>query len=262
MKLLHLSDLHIGRGSNFENVKIIFERIDNKYNEYDEKPVIVITGDITDDGKRWQYKLTKQLLESHISKGFQILLCPGNHDYGKNGIIAKRESIARYERYLSQDIDFPVVTRIGNCHFIAVDSMEDERDTLDRFGAEGEIGDDQLYDLNCDIETIKKEYPHDRIIVYLHHHPFYYDFFLRLKDADDFKEVIKNKVDILLFGHKHVEKRLKNKEGKYGIDLILASKKSTDIEKGTLDTTKEQPVFRFFEIDTKTLSAVPIEVPA
>ncbi len=262
MKLLHLSDLHIGRGNNFDNADTILKEIDNKYKDNDDKPVILITGDITDDGKRWQYQLTKSLLDNYISRGYQVLLCPGNHDYGKNGIKAKRENIDRYERYLSQDIDFPVVKKIGNCHFIALDSMEDEKGTLDRFGAEGEIGDDQLYDLNCDIETIREDYPNDRIIVYLHQHPFYYNFFLRLKDADDFKEVIKNKVDILLFGHKHVEKKFTTKESKYGIDLILASKKSTDIEKGTLSTTNGQPVFRFFEIDTTNLSADPIEVLA
>jgi hypothetical protein len=59
-----------------------------------------------------------------------------------------------------------------------------------------------------------------------------------------------------------VGKRFTTKESKYGIDLILASKKSTDIEKGTLSTTNGQPVFRFFEIDTTNLSADPIEVLA
>ena len=272
MKIIHLSDLHVGRGSNSKNFKIILEKIDEKYGTLSNKPVLLISGDNVDDGERWQYKKASKILDSVLSKNYKVLLCPGNHDYGWNGIVAKSSRIKRYGKYLSQDIDFPVVTRIDDCHFIALDTMEEERGGADGLGAEGEIGKEQLHELNYTLESIRKENPTDKIIVYLHHHPFYYNNFLRLKDADDLKEVIRarendsgnliKKVNVLLFGHKHDEKRFESKEKKYGIDLILASKKSTDIEKGVLPSTQDKPVFCVNEIDTDTFSCNPIELLA
>jgi 3',5'-cyclic AMP phosphodiesterase CpdA len=269
MKLIHLSDLHVGRSNNDENLSILLNRIDEKYKGDVENTKVIVTGDIVNDGERRQYEHVGTLFDAFKVKGYRILPCPGNHDYGNSGIDAKSVNIDNYAKYLKVDINFPVVERIGDCHFIAIDSMDDERDGLDRFGAEGEIGKIQLMELNSNIERIKRDFPNDKIIVYLHHHPFFYGAFglLRLKDADAFKEVIKNKINILLFGHKHVEKRFNdnttpdsNKEKKYGINIILASKKSTDIEKGVLSGTKDKPVLRFYEIDTDTYSANPVEV--
>lgn len=266
MKIVHLSDLHIGRGSNFDNTRILLKGIVKRYERKKEKPAILITGDITDDGRREQYEMARDLLDNEIpQKAYPVFLCPGNHDFGWNGVMAKAENIERYQKYLSPDVNFPVLTTIGNCHFIGLDSMEDERDGLDRFGAEGEIGERQLCVLNYQIETIRETSPKDKIIVYLHHHPFYYNFFLRLKDADNLKEVVRDRIDVLLFGHKHVEKRFNNsnsdKERKYGISLIVTSKKSTDIEKGLLEETKGLPVLRFWELDIDKSSAVCVEIP-
>jgi hypothetical protein len=175
-----------------------------------------------------------------------------------------------FKECFKQDVIFPTEKVSGDCHFIGINSMEAELSALDLAGADGEVGDDQLNALNAKIETIRQEKPTDKIIVYLHHHPFYYHYFKRLKDADDLKEVLRERVDengnnikkanILLFGHKHDEKRFQSKEKKYGIDLILASKQNNEIEMGTLRGTKNKPVFRFYEIDTDTFDAVPIEI--
>jgi len=260
MKLIHLSDLHIGRSHNFENATIFFKRLEVKYRHDEEKPIIVITGDMTDDGSRDQFRQMRELLDIYGAKGYQFFLCPGNHDMGWNGIWAKSDNITRYGIYLAQDIDFPVVTRIGNCHFITVDSMEDEKGVFDQFGSEGEIGARQMYDLHLEISAIEEKFPNDQIIVFLHHHPFRYELFRQLKDSADFKEVIRRRIDILLFGHKHVESRFPEQEREYQIKLILASKKTTDIEKGTLGDTMGYPVFRFLEIDLETLAIVPVEL--
>ncbi len=273
MRIIHLSDLHIGRGKNLENTKILLNRIDEKYGNEQKKPVILITGDIVDDAKAWQFREANDLFQPFISKRYQFLLCPGNHDYGWNGMKSRPENIKNYGKNLSQDTEFPVIEKIGDCYFIALDSMEAETGIYDSYGAEGEIGRDQIDDLNYYLEDIKSHSPNDKIILYLHHHPFYYNHFMRLKDADKLKEVIRirsdadegndiKKVNILLFGHKHAEKQLRSKESKYGIDLILASKKSTDIEIGTLTGTMDKTVFRFYEIDTETCSAIPVEVLA
>ena len=269
MKIIHLSDLHIGRSNNDENAGILFKRIDEKYSDEKDNIVIIITGDLVNDGERRQYEHTARLLSILRNKKYKVLTCPGNHDYGKSGLNARSINIDNYAKYLDLDINFPVVNKINNCHFIALDSMDDERDGADRFGAEGEIGQLQLMELNFILENIKENSPDDKIILYLHHHPFFYGIFglLRLKDADELKEIIKNKVNILLFGHKHIEKRFNdntnknsNKENKYKINVILASKKTTDIEKGKLKDTIDKPVFRFYEIDADNYNANPVEV--
>ncbi|MCK4828028.1 metallophosphoesterase, partial [bacterium] len=84
MRIIHLSDLHIGRGKNLENTQILLNRIDEKYGNEQKKPVILITGDIVDDAQTWQFKEANRLFQHFISKGYQFLLCPGNHDYGWN----------------------------------------------------------------------------------------------------------------------------------------------------------------------------------
>jgi predicted phosphodiesterase len=41
-------------------------------------------------------------------------------------------------------------------------------------------------------------------VVYLHHHPFDFKLGMQLKDSSDLKVIIENKVDMILFGHYHV----------------------------------------------------------
>ncbi len=47
-------------------------------------------------------------------------------------------------------------------------------------------------------------------IVMMHHHPFTHgpsSFFTKLNDADTFMPVVRNRADLIMFGHQHVEKR-------------------------------------------------------
>jgi 3',5'-cyclic AMP phosphodiesterase CpdA len=60
-------------------------------------------------------------------------------------------------------------------------------------------------------------------ILYLHHHPFIHSAIKKLKDADALLQTIKQKVDIVCFGHDHVSGRWKDRDG---IDYFLAADKS------------------------------------
>jgi len=67
----------------------------------------------------------------------------------------------------------------------------------------------------------------------MHHHPFDYLFYHGLRDEADLKGVIARRrdapprVNVLLFGLKHIENRFndpeENKEELFGIDMIYAS---------------------------------------
>ena len=40
-------------------------------------------------------------------------------------------------------------------------------------------------------------------VIYLHHHPFDFKLGMQLKDNEDLRKIIENKIDVLLFGHYH-----------------------------------------------------------
>ena len=271
MKIIHLSDPHIGHGGKAEKAKALLDIIAEKYKDENPRPVIIVTGDIVHDGAIENYHTAQSIFQNYWDD-YIFLCCPGNHDFRSTGLmsIPDPSRLQLFKECFKQDVIFPTEKIIGDCHFIGINSMEGELHALDLAGADGKVGDDQLNALNAKIETIRQENPNDKIIVYLHHHPFYYHYFKRLKDADDLKEVLREREDedgrkikkanILLFGHKHDEKRFNSKEKKYGIDLILASKQNNEIEIGIETGTKNKPVYRFFEIDTVDFSAKPIEV--
>lgn len=271
MKVIHLSDPHIGHGGKADKAKQLLEIIAERYKDETPKPVIIVTGDIVHNGAIENYHSAYRIFKDYWDD-YTFLCCPGNHDFRSRGLMSFPDTtrMQLFKDSLKQDVIFPTEKTIGDCHFIGLNSMAGELNVLDFAGADGELGDDQLNALNYKIETIREDKPNDKIIVYLHHHPFYYHYFKRLKDADDLKEVTRErtdengnkirKVSVLLFGHKHDEKRFQEKETKYGIDLILASKQNNEIETGTLEGTKNKPVYRFYEIDTDTFDATPVEV--
>lgn len=56
-------------------------------------------------------------------------------------------------------------------------------------------------------------------VICLHHHPFDFKLGRQLKDSDNLKEIIENKIDALLFGHYHRSKASVEKilNGEWGI---------------------------------------------
>ena len=171
------------------------------------------------------------------SSSERCLSAPGNHDYGANGIVESWDCVARFKKYISGDIDYPHRVVVDNCAFIMLDSMLQEMSDYELWGAQGELGKQQLSELDRILNDIEDNYPSLKVIVALHHHPFYYNYFLKLRDDDLFKEVIMDedrgdsRIDCLLFGHKHSEKRFSgksSKEKKYNIGMIYASGSSTE----------------------------------
>ncbi|MBW1759685.1 MAG: metallophosphoesterase, partial [Deltaproteobacteria bacterium] len=105
IKFIHLSDLHI-HGSNMKEDNVntikIIDYIIGRYADYnkEEKPVVLITGDITDDGKKNQYKNAVKILGPLVNERFEVLACPGNHDYGPAGNIYTEKSQQLFQDYI------------------------------------------------------------------------------------------------------------------------------------------------------------------
>jgi 3',5'-cyclic AMP phosphodiesterase CpdA len=227
MKFIHVSDLHFHRDRrDNEDADTLLETILKKYSEH----VLIITGDIADDGHKLQFSNAFEALNPF--KG-RVFIAPGNHDFGAAGNFYSRERALLFDEMLSRPLEqggtftgdsTPVVNIIGDGEnpimLIALDTNLETDHPFDF--ACGEVGTGQLSVLN---RLLSNPLSADQIkILFFHHHPFMHcNPFMELKDASDLMRVIYQKVDVLLFGHKHVSGKWENCNG---IQYVLASDNS------------------------------------
>ena len=237
MNIIHLSDIHIGKSGNHNRFSSIVEWLLTKETTHKSK-VIIITGDVVDDGALWQYKEAKKQIDRLKDGGFHVFCTPGNHDYGPNGIIENNECIGYFKKYISGDVDYPHCEMVNKHAFVLLDSMLEEMKETEFWGAQGKLGQDQLRNLDKLLDDLEDASSETKVIIAMHHHPFYYNYFLKLRDDELFKKVITREANgtsrsnCVMFGHKHAEKRFNDpedsKEEKYGIDVIFASGSTTE----------------------------------
>ncbi len=213
MKIIHLSDLHIGYSGCENRFRVIIDNIIS-FCENTHDYIIIITGDIVDDGTK-KKQLDKALAQIGILEdaGFIVLVVPGNHDYGFLGSFPLNKFGKQFNKFFYgvSDIDYPILGHpkspglINDIAFIGINSMEaevEERDYI--LGAQGRIGNEQLAELDELLKTDTVMNCRKRV-VYLHHHPFKQRLHLKLHDVPEFKRVLmtNGNIDCLLFGHYH-----------------------------------------------------------
>lgn len=243
-KILHISDLHVGRTeTEGRNLKGIVKYIVNRdWNGL--KPIVLITGDIVNDGEEEQFVFARKLLNDLYTNNFTVLPIPGNHDYGKNGNHAqeKRFKYFKNEFYKLENVSYPHVKEINGHYFIGLNSMSAETGFFEGLLANGELGSKQIKNTLGVLKKLDGRPPEQKVILHLHHHPFVYPDEGPLKrigdkvghgleDGDDLLHKISGRVDILLFGHEHRHlnfSRTKLSE-KYRIPHIISSGKSTEL---------------------------------
>jgi len=245
MKLIHISDTHIGRGDN----ALRFERVvDDLLANPPCAPsncLIVHTGDLIDSASYANRRAARVLLD-RLATRYRVLLCPGNHDYG-DAMSVNTEAAQAFQQAFGDYIfhgnppSFPVLSEIGNHVFIGLDSNAAELSLWERWFAEGHLGVNQLTSLNdlLDSPAIAGR----PVVVYLHHHPFSFGYsvmpdvgdrnplnylyvqltrpFLRLKDAYSLCQVLRDRAQVLLFGHMHFGLDCGGEGRKYGIKLAM-----------------------------------------
>ena len=247
-KILHLSDLHVGKSrSEKKNLKLIVKTIVESYSNV--KLTILLTGDIVDDGQKKQYKETKEILKPLCDNpNFNVWPVPGNHDYGWNGIHAKRQRFKYFKKafYDLENVSYPHVKIDSFGHlFIGLNSMKAETDFWDGLLADGELGSRQIHNLSGILNSVDALPPSERkkkkVVVHLHHHPFLYpdENFIEegieyvghwLKDGEGLMGVIAGRIDMLLFGHEHRHLNFFETDicKDYRIPWILSCGKSTE----------------------------------
>lgn len=227
-KIIHLSDLHVGHkdcGEKFRSIIDSISQLKQPAKEY----IIVITGDIVNNANRGkQIDEAVEAIRLLEKRGYRVLAVPGNHDYG-NGAKGNKKFVNLFKEryYKSADITYPKLDIIGKLAFIGLDSTAEELHWNDRFFSEGELGKEQL-------KRLKKILKDPKIagckkIVYLHHHPFDFKLAMQLKDSDELRKVVQNKVESLLFGHYHKDSSspLKLYHGTWGIPRCYNGGSST-----------------------------------
>lgn len=205
MRFLHVSDLHIHKNAT-DNLAV--EKAINLIAEKYPNHKIIVTGDITDDGSALQMEEAKRILKPIAER---IYLCAGNHDYGYLGLCYQEASLNRFLR-MTKDLGVSLCACKGIAFKIDVDanlmliSADSNRQSDKYFGlndfACGEFGAAQLACLSNLLAM--PQYRQYNKILYFHHHPIYHtDPTTRLIDAEKLIEIIRKKVDVILFGHQH-----------------------------------------------------------
>jgi len=180
MIIVHLSDLHVG--SQFQPE--VFETIVKEVNELNPN-VIVITGDLTNEGLMKEYKKCKSLLTQFKTK--KIISISGNHDYRNTGYLL-------FKKFFP----FEAVNELGDdIVLVTVGTARPDRNN-------GEVG----YRQNLWLERTMKKYKDKIKIVAMHHHlipiPDTGSDQLTVVDAGDvLRTVLDTQVDVVLCGHKH-----------------------------------------------------------
>ena len=181
MRIAQISDLHI-TGPNFvpdwgENVLAILSSI--------EPEVVVVTGDLTDDGYAYEYELVKTYLERIETENLMVV--PGNHDARNEGYVLFEEIFKARSSYYEND----------KVMILGIDSSEPDID-------DGRIG-RRNYAYIRERLSPRKEIK----ILAMHHHLIPIPATGRERnipiDAGDvLKLCIESGVDIVFSGHKHM----------------------------------------------------------
>lgn len=230
MKIFHVSDLHFHRNdSDNAGANAALKTI---LGAFDGDSVLVVTGDITDDGHATQYSKALAALQPFVGKTGkpQVVVAPGNHDFGAAGNFYEASRARRFDEVICKGLDQPgafagdqgpnvqvVSSRGTEVMFIALDSNLETEHPFDF--ACGEIGEGQLRALDRLLAT--RSTTSMKKVVLLHHHPFVRnDPFMELKDARAFWRTVFGRVDVVSFGHKHVFEKWTNQNG---VALITAA---------------------------------------
>jgi len=180
MKIIQLSDIHVG--SQFREE--VFEKVIDEVNVL--KPdVVVITGDLTNEGLVGEYEKCKDLVSKlDVEK---IIAISGNHDYRNTGyLVFKKYFPFQTINELSDDV---VLVTLGT-------SRPDRN--------EGEVG----YRQTLWLERTMKKYEGKITILAMHHHiigiPDTGSERVTILDAGDvLRTILDANVDLVLCGHKH-----------------------------------------------------------
>jgi predicted MPP superfamily phosphohydrolase len=219
IEIYHVSDLHIGK--NTRKAKLLLKKIKNKFNIGEhENRYLLVTGDIVQDGRKRQFERAKRALLPFKEK---VHVAPGNHDYGFMGFMYSIRSAKNFDDILCQELDINHTYFPKDPYSKTLEDSEGNRVLLIGLNscsktplpfdiAEGIIGDNQRNDLEQILNNLANQ--NMPKIVFLHHIPHRraYGIGMSLKDYKKLMRIVRNRVDVLAFGHEGKIKDLEEPE--------------------------------------------------
>jgi 3',5'-cyclic AMP phosphodiesterase CpdA len=180
MLIVQLSDIHVG--SQFQPQ--VFDRVVSEVNKINPD-VIIITGDLTNEGLEKEYKECKRLVSKLKAK--KIITISGNHDYRNTGYL-------HFKKYFP----FESVNKLSkDVVLVTIGTARPDRN-------EGEVG----YRQNLWLERTMIKFKDKVKILAMHHHlvsiPDTGADRLTIIDAGDvLRTIAATNVDLVICGHKH-----------------------------------------------------------
>jgi 3',5'-cyclic AMP phosphodiesterase CpdA len=179
MLLVQISDVHCGPMFNQEIFRTAIKEINAL-----SPDVVVVTGDLTEEGIRSEFQQADKELEQLRAKN--IVYVSGNHDYRATGYLL-----------FQQFFPFHQITEIDNTVIVVLSSARPDRD-------DGEVGHRQ----NLWLEDTLKEYEDYTKIAAIHHHivpvPDTGADLITITDAGDvLRSLTKTGANLVLCGHRH-----------------------------------------------------------
>lgn len=257
LQFLHLSDVHFksNPAHNCDALSLL-RYLAAHYPTHD----LIITGDITDDGHPQQYAQAREALLPFLGR---VFLCPGNHDVARKGNFYSPQRLRNFDRLLAAPLQqrgqftehLPVwhLLEAGTDRalLIALNSNRAARVPL-RFAC-GEIGQPQLTAL----EKLLSDpmIAEVTVIVFFHHHLLEHtDPFNTLLDAHELLHVLAGRVQIVLFGHRHIAGMWQDT---YQIPYILACDNSPGKPFAREITLQQRTISIAYRPISETVSALP-----
>lgn len=179
MLIVQISDIHCGPMFNWDSFRTAVEEINSL-----SPDLIVVTGDLTEEGIRAQFLKAEGELKA--LRAGRIIYISGNHDYRSTGYLLFREFFP-----------FNQVTEAGDVVIVVLSSARPDRD-------DGEVGHRQ----NIWLEETLAKYRDWVKVVAIHHHiipvPDTGADQITIIDAGDvLRSLVRSKVDLVLCGHRH-----------------------------------------------------------
>ena len=179
MLLVQISDIHCGP----QFRQSVFRSAVNEINTL-SPDVVLVTGDLTEDGLISQFQMAAQELRALTAE--TMIYVSGNHDYRSTGYLL-------FRKYFP----FHQVTELPDAVIVVLSSARPDRD-------DGEVGHRQ----NLWLERTLSGYEEKRKIVAIHHHVIPVpdtgaDQITVIDAGDVLRSLIKSRVDLVLCGHRH-----------------------------------------------------------
>lgn len=239
-KIIHISDIHFGTVE-----EIICRGLLTKMNS--ENPdVVVISGDLTQRGRKKQYIQAREFIEE-IS--FPKIIVPGNHDIPLFDIIRRFFSpLTRYKKYIT-----PEMTPVYQDDEIIIMGINTARSFTWK---NGRISIEQI----TEMERILCPVPNEKFKIVVTHHPFIpppgdNGIALVGRSVRALKIIDKCYVDLLLAGHLH--KGYSGDVRKYYPDR---NRSVISVQAGTATSRRIRTQPNSFNIITVEFNSIDIEI--